>query len=225
MSNNEDEFEYSFNSQWMNSPGFLTCTVPDCVKKETEDLIQEIEKGDIDVDDYRSKLAGHLEKETSLPIRPKLKYLIESLSYEYDKVFRGGKSAVHHFYTEKEFNNGWKYELKSLWINYAKKHDFNPIHNHSGIYSFVIWVKIPYNLEEELSLYPANGNQTSLFSFRYIDSLGELVTHHLYLDKTWEWKMALFPAKLHHGVNPFYTSDDNRISISGNVFSTLTNEK
>jgi hypothetical protein len=29
--------------------------------------------------------------------------------------------------------------------------------------------------------------------------------------------MMLFPSKLKHGVNPFYTSDDYRISISGNI--------
>jgi len=224
MIDDQHKFEYEFNSHWFNSPGYLTCTVPECVKEEIQNLIKEIENGDVEVTDYRGKLAGHLGKETSLPIQPRLKYLVETMCYEYDKVFLNGKTAVHHMYTEKEFNSGWKYELKTLWINYAKKHDFNPTHNHSGLYSFVIWVQIPYDLNEELSVYPANGNQTSLFSFRYIDYLGEIVSHNLNISKSWEWEMALFPAKLHHGVNPFYTSDGTRISISGNIYSTLTNE-
>jgi hypothetical protein len=37
------------------------------------------------------------------------------------------------------------------------------------------------------------------------------------VDNTWEGKMALFPADLNHIVYPFYTSEDYRISISGNV--------
>jgi len=225
MTENKEKFEYDFNSYWFTTPGYLSCTVPDCVKEEIQSLIKEIEDGSLDVEDYRTKLAGHLEKETSLPIQPKLKYLVESMSHEYDKIFLNGKTAIHPFYTEEEYKKGWKYELKSLWINYAKKHDFNPIHNHSGLYSFVIWVQIPYDLDEELSLYPANGNQTSLFSFRYTDSLGEIATQNLHVDKTWEWKMVLFPSKLNHGVNPFYTNEGTRISISGNIFSTLTNER
>jgi hypothetical protein len=30
--------------------------------------------------------------------------------------------------------------------------------------------------------------------------------------------MAFFPASLYHSVNPFYTSDEYRISIAGNVY-------
>jgi hypothetical protein len=39
----------------------------------------------------------------------------------------------------------------------------------------------------------------------------------MYVDKEWEGKIALFPAKLNHLVYPFYTSDEPRISISGNI--------
>ena len=37
--------------------------------------------------------------------------------------------------------------------------------------------------------------------------------------------MAFFPAKLNHTVNPFYTSDEYRISISGNVFLRESGKK
>jgi hypothetical protein len=37
------------------------------------------------------------------------------------------------------------------------------------------------------------------------------------VDKTFEGKMLFFPATLSHSVNPFYTSDDYRISIAGNI--------
>ena len=37
------------------------------------------------------------------------------------------------------------------------------------------------------------------------------------VDKTWEGMMLMFPSKLHHSVYPFYTSDEKRISVSGNI--------
>ena len=73
-------------------------------------------------------------------------------------------------------------------------------------------------MEEEQKRYKTNGNETALFAFRYVSPLGGIDTKSLPIDKSWEWKMAFFPAKLNHTVNPFYTSDEYRISISGNVF-------
>jgi len=39
----------------------------------------------------------------------------------------------------------------------------------------------------------------------------------LFLDKSWEGTIIVFPAKMLHCVYPFYTSDGTRISLSGNV--------
>jgi hypothetical protein len=36
------------------------------------------------------------------------------------------------------------------------------------------------------------------------------------VDETWEGKFAVFPAELHHQVYPFYSTDEVRISLSGN---------
>ena len=36
--------------------------------------------------------------------------------------------------------------LHDLWVNYQYKHEFNPYHFHGGMYSFVIWMKIPTDL-------------------------------------------------------------------------------
>jgi hypothetical protein len=37
------------------------------------------------------------------------------------------------------------------------------------------------------------------------------------VDKTWENVIVLFPAGLTHSVSPFYSSDDYRISVAGNI--------
>ena len=39
--------------------------------------------------------------------------------------------------------NEHPYYLREMWVNYQKQHEFNPLHYHSGIYSFVVWMKIP----------------------------------------------------------------------------------
>ena len=36
-----------------------------------------------------------------------------------------------------------KLKLDTMWINYSKKHDFNPPHTHTGILSFIIYCKVP----------------------------------------------------------------------------------
>ena len=37
------------------------------------------------------------------------------------------------------------------------------------------------------------------------------------VDKSFEGKMIMFPASQYHAVYPFYTSDEERITVSGNL--------
>ena len=41
------------------------------------------------------------------------------------------------------------YHLDEWWVNYQKQGEFNPLHSHTGIYSFVIWMKIPFDYREQ----------------------------------------------------------------------------
>ena len=167
--------------------------------------------------DARSTLRGHLKEEWHLDITPEVKKFTRCLGYEYIKRF-GLQPSMGMAESMRDIDKT-DLELKRLWVNYQEKYDFNPLHIHSGLFSFVIWVAIPYNMEEERKRYPnTNGNETASFMFQYNTALGGLDTEYLYVDKTFEWKMVFFPARLNHGVNPFYTSDDYRISISGNVY-------
>ena len=111
-------------------------------------------------------------------------------------------------------------KLDSCWVNFQRKYEFNPNHYHDGDYSFVWWINIPYNLQEELSLefVKNSGNPSaSIFSFTYVDLSGMPNYYSIPLDKKDEGMLVLFPAKLTHNVYPFYTSDEYRISISGNL--------
>jgi len=113
--------------------------------------------------------------------------------------------------------------LRDFWVNYQYKHEFNPKHDHSGVYSFVIWMKIPYTYEEQSNLDFQKGlkridKKAGMFEFYYYDILGRQVTHMYEVDKEFEGRMVFFPSKLSHQVYPFYNSDDERVSISGNVW-------
>tara|TARA_Y200000002_G_scaffold92562_1_gene74616 strand:- start:3874 stop:4521 length:648 start_codon:yes stop_codon:yes gene_type:complete len=207
--------DFKYHVQWLKSPGYLMAEVPSPVVAELRKSMYELEKSS--ENDARDSLRGHLEEEWTLPLTKEIKSFTRCLSYEYVNQF-GFQPALGMAERMHDINNS-DFELKRLWVNYQKKYDFNPLHIHSGIFSFVIWVQIPYDLEEERKRYPkTSGNETASFMFQYNTALGGLDTAYINVDKTWEWKIVFFPARLNHGVNPFYTTDNTRISISGNIY-------
>ena len=34
-------------------------------------------------------------------------------------------------------------KLNGFWVNKQKPHEYNPYHDHGGVFSFVVWMKIP----------------------------------------------------------------------------------
>ena len=112
------------------------------------------------------------------------------------------------------------YCLNRWWVNYQKQNEFNPLHNHSGVYSFVIWMKIPYDCEKQNKKDIArNSNAPSIgtFQFSYQNILGDGDAKSYYLSPKDEGIMLFFPSRLYHMVYPFYDCDEERISVSGNI--------
>ena len=115
-----------------------------------------------------------------------------------------------------------KLVLNQFWVNYQYKTEFNPYHDHSGVYSFAIWLKIPYDWEDQKNLplfcnIKDNDIKVGMFQFEYCDSLGDICTYGYKLSPALEGNMVFFPAKLRHCVYPFYETDEPRISIAGNI--------
>ena len=112
--------------------------------------------------------------------------------------------------------------LNKIWVNYQYKTEFNPYHDHTGVYSFAIWMKIPYDSEEQQKLpqfsdiNPAQ-RKAGNFEFEYLDSLGSIINYTYRLSPKFEGLMVFFPARLRHCVYPFYDIDSPRISIAGNL--------
>lgn len=113
--------------------------------------------------------------------------------------------------------------LGGLWVNYQQKGEFNPVHQHDGVFSFVIWLQIPYAISLEQRQAPGQGKQTSSgdFHFHYTDTLGAIRTHMMQIDQASRNTICLFPAELHHVVYPYYSTQDLRISVSGNLHLAL----
>lgn len=164
---------------------------------------------------HNAYLAGNIEQEYRLDkYTSKLeKYLLDEIGNEPDLMK----------YMNYDFNCNTEdrlLTLTSLWVNFQKKHEFNPIHNHDGIFSFIIFLQIPYLREEQKKISPgreSNLECSGLVEFIYTGFLGNIETVNFPVDKTWEQKMLIFPAKLFHCVYPFYGTDEYRITMSGNV--------
>ena len=162
-----------------------------------------------------ANLAGNIEQEFKLdkyiPILEK--YLLEDIGED--------RTLIDYMNTDFKCNTeNRSLALTDLWVNFQKKHEFNPIHNHEGVFSFIIFIKVPFLKEEQLQKKPGrNSNRECAGNLEFIHTgfLGNLETTRYAVDKTWEQKMLIFPAKLFHCVYPFYGTDEYRITISGNV--------
>ena len=112
------------------------------------------------------------------------------------------------------------FKLKGFWSNRQFKHEFNPFHSHTGILSFVVWMKIPTESEHQHNLpVSANSNTpvSSDFQFLYQNIIGNNNCFEIPMGKDKEGIVMVFPSQLHHQVYPFYECDDARVTISGNL--------
>ena len=101
------------------------------------------------------------------------------------------------------------------WVNIQKRYEYLPMHIHTGVLSYTIWVDIPYNIDDEIQGH-ANST-TSCFQFLYHDIVGNNWFKTIPVSKNYVGKIMLFPSTLPHVVYPFYSIDAERVSVSGNL--------
>ena len=153
--------------------------------------------------DYNWKLAGALDQQSSLN-----DHKLECPDLEDYLLFNANKLWNDIYLTcPWEFNtckDPTRYmRLKSLWVNYQKKGEYNPMHSHAGIASFVIFVDIPYGSDER-DTHMSNGGL-------------QLEKDVLPLDSSWNGTLILFPSTTMHAVYPYYSTDKERITVAGNI--------
>jgi hypothetical protein len=164
-----------------------------------------------ETDDANFSLAGQLKSGRSLrftedyvrKVEPyllsKIRVFLNMLDQQYEVVH--ANSSYDDIY------------LKTLWINYSHKNDFNPPHDHHGDLSFVIYCDIPdeiFNVQAD-----SNVQDAGKITFMYGENFSDLMFSN-YTVKPFKNLMLVFPAKLKHFVPPYWT-DSIRISVSGNI--------
>lgn len=192
--------------------GKLSEDVVAILKKEINEIQQDFTKAT----PWNSELAGNIKrefllKESNSVIEP----LVINMALEHQRKYTYVDPAIHV-----ETGKKYKLVLETLWVNYQQKYEFNPLHRHTGIYSFVIWLEIPYFLNFEQQVAPgkeASVNRAGMFEFTYTDILGHIRGESIAVDKTYEGNILMFPSGLHHMVHPFYSTDKYRISVAGNI--------
>ena len=109
--------------------------------------------------------------------------------------------------------NNWR--INSAWFNNQKDNEYNPSHNHGGILSGVLYLKIPEYLPARKNDYQdgsicfigntsSSDDQFTSSTFSILPKVGDIF---------------LFPATLRHLVYPFRTANDKEIrrSMSFNI--------
>ena len=128
------------------------------LKEEIAEIQQDFSKAR----EHNAQLVGNLEKEYTLL---KSKIALNKLVFKYLKAYDDVSN-----YTQKisVLTNDCPMIVDDAWVNFQQKYEFNPLHNHTGIISFVIWIKIPYDIKDEEATEPSRKSQNPLagqFSF------------------------------------------------------------
>ena len=189
-------------------------------KPVVDHLWSSVRDGSQNKQDYKKSLAGNISESFCIKDRdnvffenaclPALKELVNAT--------KKPPSRINTLYSSNP-----RLVLGEFWANFQYKHEFNPIHSHGGVYSFVVWLKIPYSTEELRSSPQFNGTPREqvlpgCFAFQFLNGIGELQNLPFDLSAEKEGHMILFPSALRHCVYPFHGTDEPRVSLSGNLF-------
>ena len=108
------------------------------------------------------------------------------------------------------------WDIRELWVNYQKANDFNPLHNHTGLLSFVLYLDVPEEIPQEYYQWNNRGPKPGSIVFRYGEEKDMLSPMRFYIPKAGD--IFIFPSWLEHMGIPFKTPDVERVSVSGNIY-------
>ena len=111
----------------------------------------------------------------------------------------------------------FKLKLKELWLNSMVAGDYQPVHQHSGLFSFVAYINVPYTNEEEHELNKNVEEQKNVNGFTEFMNFFGHDNIKINVSKKIEQNLVLFPSWVTHTVYPF-RSKGRRITVSGNLY-------
>lgn len=232
--------------KYMYGPLHVKAVLPEEILKTIDDF-SNTQRG-LKEWDNRHALAGKLDEEYEFT--PDQTNKCNDILLPYTSEYLNHLLEIHNrssgdqFY---EFMNGNNLEpwirLDSIWVNFQQKNNYNPLHHHSGDFSFVIYLDVPVEIYEEENitnsgdpgsiefvydlpqftasskLYENNLDQE--FSFIKRNLFSGPIAHTL---KPQRGDMFIFPSWLNHSVNAF-KSDVTRITVAGNFAIETRNKK
>jgi hypothetical protein len=107
--------------------------------------------------------------------------------------------------------------VDSLWINYQKQYDSNPLHNHRGNLSFVLYLNVPEELSTEKQRYNMIGNGPIPGSIMFVYGESNMFGDSRKFFLPQRGDLFVFPSYLMHTVTPFKTPNIERVSVAGNI--------
>ena len=175
--------------------------------KELLEITDSISK-DENKKSYNNQLAGEIENEWGIPTSivelDSFKNYIDDLSLRYLTSF----ASQCHYEKDKipphlaRFAQSLqKAVLTSAWFNDQKDDEYNPIHNHTGILSGVLYLKIPEYL-------PSRKNKDMDGTITFVENAADtdiIMTNSTLTISPKVGDIFLFPALLKHQVYPFRT--------------------
>lgn len=110
--------------------------------------------------------------------------------------------------------------LTTAWCNLQQSGEYFAAHTHAGVFSFALWLRVPFTQADERAWREArgkSGRETASFQFHYTDALGRITPYVLEVDSEWENEIIVFPGEMMHSVTPYYSTDQLRVVVSGNI--------
>lgn len=189
-------------------PSLLYNTLPKHIYKELKQTSK--------TKKYNTELAGCLVHEYLLDLSDAplfTKHALELAKY----FFTEARNSVVIKEIYKSFAKQPILNLQELWLNEQQPGEYNPLHNHGGLFSFVVYLDIPYYMSEQIKI-DKQINQVLNGSTEFYDPYNHF-SRILTVEKDkHEGLMVMFPAWVLHTVYPFKGDyKDLRTTVSGNI--------
>ena len=107
--------------------------------------------------------------------------------------------------------------LNRFWARISKDGDYQSIHDHQSVFTFVIWLKIPFDGNKERSIQPNFRPEAGDFCLVYTDTTGQILKKSWILTPELEGTILVFPSRINHIVYPHFSTDEYRVAVAGDV--------